>query len=294
MRKMTVLSTIFVFMLTMVPVMEEAEAQRRCRGEECRGRRGGNDNGNVNRPNRPNRPPTDYRRPNRPNRPNRPSDDYNRPNRPNRPVRDYRRPNRPGRDSRVHVPTRRWNSDRNYRRHRTHRHRPNWHRPSYRYTRYTHVPYRRYQSHTRRYLRIRDYHYTVPYRYVYWNTWLRWRISYNDGYRWYMDYPYFVYNGYLHRYSHIDTCNYDLVDSYDNTTYRSFGGYTCATGYDLCADLRDSLNWQRSEYRYFCSERFEYDSSYSYNWNYDDDFYSDLGDVYYDDDYYYDDDFYYN
>lgn len=136
---------------------------------------------------------------------------------------------------------------------------------------------------------MRDYHYSIPYRYIYWNTWVRYRTDYVNGYYWYNDYPYFVYNGYRHRYSHMDTCNYELVDGYTNTTYRTFPGYTCTTGYDLCSNLRDSMNWQSTGYRYFCSERFDYDSSYSYSWNYDDDFYSDLGDNYYDDYDYYDD-----
>ena len=93
----------------------------------------------------------------------------------------------------------------------------------------------------------------------------------------------------MHRYSHIDNCDYELVDGHSNTVHRRFHNYTCATGYDLCADLRDSLNSSYNGYKYFCSERFNYDSNYSYDWNYDDSYYSDLG--YADDDFYYEEEF---
>ncbi len=100
-------------------------------------------------------------------------------------------------------------------------------------------------------------------------------MTWNDGYYW-DNYPFFVYNGYRHRYSHLDVCNYDLVDGDTNSVYRSYSEYTCSVAYDLCADLRDSLNWSSTDYRYFCSERFSYDTSYTYPWNYDEDFYNDL------------------
>lgn len=179
--------------------------------------------------------------------------------------RDYRNPRRDRRDP-------------GYRRdrHSRHQHRPNWNRPGRRYTRHTHRPDRRRVNHRRRFSRRYDYHRTIPYRYVYWDTWVRFRVSFNDGYVLVDGYPYYVYNGYRHRYSSFDTCDYDLVDGYSNSVQQRFYGYSCAQAYDLCADLRDDLNYRRTGYQYFCSERLDLSyGSYSH-WSYDDDFYYDI------------------
>jgi hypothetical protein len=125
------------------------------------------------------------------------------------------------------------------------------------------------------------YYRTIPYRFVYWNRWIRFRVNYNNGYHAYNGYPHFVYNGYLHRYSSYDNCNFELVDGYTNSTIERFNNYRCNVGYDQCAELRSRLNDQESDYRYFCSEAIENVSNGNYDWDYDDDFYSDIN---YDDD----------
>ena len=140
----------------------------------------------------------------------------------------------------------------------------------------------------------RHYHYTIPYRYIYWNQWIRYRVTDLNGYRLYNGYPFFVFNGYRHRYSSYDQCNYDLVDGNTNSVQRTFSGYTCKMSYDMCADVRDNLNADYSSYRYFCAEEFEYDENFRYDWNYNDDFYSDVDTDFSDsdEDYYNDDDDY--
>ena len=124
-------------------------------------------------------------------------------------------------------------------------------------------------------------------------------VSWDNGYRYYDDYPWYIYNGYRHRYSDYDTCNYELVDGHTNSVVETFPSYSCRIGYDRCSDRRDDLNFYENNYRYFCSEKFEYDSNYNYNYNYDEDFYHDLGepdnyveerDDYYDDNDDWDDD----
>jgi hypothetical protein len=247
------LMTFTVFGLVILPTIAEDANAQRCRGTQCRGQggstRGDRGQGSSTRGDRgqARRPRTDYRR--------------------SQPVRNV-----------GHIPHSRWNSNRQNNRHNSYRHRPNWNRRNYVYRRHNHINHTGYRNHQRRYSSPRQYHYSVPYQFIYWNTWLRYRVTWNDGFYW-NNYPFFVYNGYRHRYSHMDTCNYELVDGYTNNVQRSYPGYSCNTGYDLCANLRDSLNWQSTGYRYFCSEKFSYDSSHSYNWNYNTDFYSDLGDT---------------
>lgn len=139
------------------------------------------------------------------------------------------------------------------------------------YRRYTHRPNRDYRNHNTRWSNSRDYFRAVDRRYVYRNFWLRVVLNVFDGYHWHNQYPFYVYRGVAHRYSHFDNCNYELVDSYTDRTYDTFYNYSCATGYDLCADLRDELNDYEYGYRYFCSERSDvyYDSDYDY---YNDDY----------------------
>lgn len=227
----------------------------------------------VDRPTRPTRPtPPVVDRPTRPTRP-----DYNRPvTRPTtRPPTNYRRP-RPvysNRDQLRQV-------HRDY--HRVYSFRANYYDPYRPYVYYHHSPYYGSISHSIRYYSPYDYYRNIPYRYVYWDSWIRWGVSYNDGF-FYMDsYPYFVYNGYRHRYSQIDTCDYELVDGWDNRTVATFHGRSCNQGYDMCADQRDEMNYRAYDSRYFCAERL--DNSRSYNWDYNNDFYSDLD--YYDPYYY--------
>jgi hypothetical protein len=144
-----------------------------------------------------------------------------------------------------------------------------------------------------RYSYPRYYYRTVPYRFIYWNRWIRHRINYNNGYYFHSGYPYFVYNGYLHRYSSYDTCNFELVDGHNNATVERFNNYRCNVGYDQCAELRSRLNHQEGNYRYFCSEAIENTNNDDYDWDYDDDFYSDVDyDDYSDEEPYFEDDDY--
>jgi hypothetical protein len=63
----------------------------------------------------------------------------------------------------------------------------------------------------------------------------------------------------------------------------TYYGQFCNVGYDRCAYDRDMANSQVGEYRYFCSERVDDED---YGWDYNDDFYSDIGnDGYYNDEY---------
>ncbi|MBL6990425.1 MAG: hypothetical protein ISR65_11630 [Bacteriovoracaceae bacterium] len=123
------------------------------------------------------------------------------------------------------------------------------------YRRNRHVPYRRIQSPRRRFKKPHLYHVGVPRRYIAQRRWVRYILDLIDGYHYYDGYPYFVYNGYRHRYSDLDYCNYDLVDSNNYSVRRSYTDYTCNMGYDLCSDRRDDLNDLSGQYRFFCSER---------------------------------------
>lgn len=141
---------------------------------------------------------------------------------PRGPVVDHRPPRR-DRDVRDHrdyrdLDHRRWRDDN----HRRFRHRPHWREPHRRYTRHTHRPHRDRFDHRRRFNRRYDYHRTIPYRFVYWDNWIRYRVSHNDGFVIIDGYPYYVYNGYRHRYSSYDRCDYDLVDGWDNRVERTF------------------------------------------------------------------------
>ncbi len=160
-------------------------------------------------------------------------------------------------------------------------HRPNWNRSNSRYVRHNHSSYRYNRSHHSRYNNRRSYFRSVPYRSIYWNRWLRVRVTWNDGYYWNNNYPWYNYNGYSHRYSHVDMCNYELVDGWNNTVERTYYNNTCSTGYDLCASQRDQMNSWSSDYRYFCSERLD-GSVDDYDYDLNDDFYSDIYDDSYD------------
>jgi hypothetical protein len=132
------------------------------------------------------------------------------------------------------------------------------------FRRNTHIPYRRVQRHLRRYDRPYRYHRTVARNHVFMSRWVRLLVSLHDGYHYYNDYPYFIYNGYRHRYSHLDYCNYELVDSDDYSVRNDYYAYTCNTGYDRCSERRDDLNDLYGYNRFFCSEKV--DDDYFRNW----------------------------
>jgi hypothetical protein len=233
--------------------------------------------GNVG-PSRPDRGPGyGGRGPNRPDRGPGPGYGGRGPNRPDRgpgPGYGGRGPNRPDRGPGYGggrpIPDR-WNTY-----HNRYGSREGWNfGRDYRYSRYNHSPYRNIPRGHYTYHSPRDFFRTVPYRNIYWNHWLRWRVNYANGYYWSNDYPWFVYNGFQHRYSDQDVCNYELVDGRANQTMDTFYGQYCNVGYDRCAQARDNANYQAGEYRYFCSEKVE--EGEDYNWDYNDDFYSDVG-----------------
>lgn len=114
------------------------------------------------------------------------------------------------------------------------------------------------------------YHYTIPPRYIYRGIWIRYYFVYDNGFYFFNGYPYFVYHNHLHRYSYTDPGSYDLVDSVTDKVYATFYGFSLKQSYDRCAQLRDRLNREEGFYRYFCAERFEYDSDYNYGWDPDD------------------------
>lgn len=111
------------------------------------------------------------------------------------------------------------------------------------------------------------YHYKIPPRFIYRGIWIRYYFVYNNGFYFFNGYPYFVYHNYLHRYSYTDPGAYDLVDSVTDKVYATFYGFSLKQSYDRSADLRDRLNREEGFYRYFCAERFEYDTNYNYGWN---------------------------
>ena len=155
-----------------------------------------------------------------------------------------------------------------------------------------HSPYGYIPRHRSRWNSTRYYSYHIPYRFLYWDTWIRYRIpttTWVNGYRYWDNYPYYIYNGYLHRYSDIDTCDYELVDAYSNQVIRTYHNMSCNRGYDQCSVDRSYYNRDYQDYRFFCSEKFYSDESHNYNWNLDEDFYHDVSS---DDGYYnsYDDD----
>lgn len=122
-----------------------------------------------------------------------------------------------------------------------------------RHTRYDRVPHHRV-----RYQRPRDYYRSLPRTTIYRDRWARVPVVTpvsRDGYYWW-DYPYYVHNGYQYRYSPVEFCDYELVDSLNWSVYSSFYGQTCVDGYDNCADLRDEMNWWEGHDRYFCAESF--------------------------------------
>jgi len=164
--------------------------------------------------------------------------------------------------NRNHRRNRNHSYNRNHRRDRNHSYNRNYrrdrnreiNRSHNRYRRYNHVPYRYDRSHHRNWYNSGSFWRRVPRNYVYRDRWLRWNYNYRNGYHWYNNYPWFVYNNFLHRYSDTDNCNYELVDSFYDEVIDRFHSMSCRIGYDKCARVRDDWNWEEREERYFCSE----------------------------------------
>lgn len=128
------------------------------------------------------------------------------------------------------------------------------------YTPYRHNPYRHNYVGTRRYSRTSSYvNYLRQNRYNYfYRNWIFHPSTRPNGYYVANNYPYFVFNGYQHRYSNVDICDYQLVDRVTDTVVRYFNDRTCSYGYDECARERDRQNDYAYEDRYFCAESYQY------------------------------------
>ena len=72
--------------------------------------------------------------------------------------------------------------------------------------------------------------------------------GYADGWCYYDNYDFYVYQGYRHRYSQSDICNYELIDTRTNTVVEAFHNLQCKEGYDACAKKRDELIATGSSY----------------------------------------------
>jgi len=119
----------------------------------------------------------------------------------------------------------------------------------------------------------------------------------NNSFNFIDGYPYWVMNGYMHRYSSTDSCNYQLIDKYSMRVVESYWNKTCSVGYDKCSELRSNLNYLENSYRFTCAETFrpksyayfnKYNKAESYIGGYDvesykkDYYYDDQFDLYYD------------
>jgi hypothetical protein len=133
-----------------------------------------------------------------------------------------------------------------------------------------HKPQQHSYHHTVHYYHPIEYHYLVPPMYLYRGVWVRWWVDYPNGFAVYDGYPYYVWNGYLHRYSSSDEGSFDVVDSFTDTVYATFYGESIREAYDRAAEMRDILNYREKADRYFCAERFEYDPDHTYEWDPDD------------------------
>jgi hypothetical protein len=87
-------------------------------------------------------------------------------------------------------------------------------------------------------------------------NWFMYPTARLDGFFLNNNYPYFVFNGYQHRYSGYDRCNYQLVDGYNNVSVQSYFNQFCNVGYNGCAITRDNLNRSSFSNRYYCAESF--------------------------------------
>ena len=137
------------------------------------------------------------------------------------------------------------------------------HRPVRRsttYRRHVHSPYRHNYVQRRNYLETRNYAQAVR-RYnanYFYRNWIFYPSTRTNGYYVIDSYPYFVFNGYRHRYSNVDLCDYQLVDSYTDSVVRNFDNRICSYGYDECARERDYQNDYEYGNRYFCAERYQF------------------------------------
>ena len=118
-----------------------------------------------------------------------------------------------------------------------------------------HVPYEGSQNQTRRFATPDDYFARLSAKHYLKRTWVRFNVEgIDNGYYLYKGYPFFVHDEYAFRYSKVDTCLFELVDTNDYSVREDFTYNKCKKGYDLCAVERDDLNNAAGYQRFFCGE----------------------------------------
>lgn len=123
----------------------------------------------------------------------------------------------------------------------------------------------RHNYHARRsYLRSVNYarHLRQINRDYFYRNWILYPSARPNGYHINDNYPYYVFNGYQHRYSQTDYCDYQLVDSASDMVVRDFNSNICSYAYDDCARERYLQNQYEYADRYFCAET--YQDNYGY------------------------------
>ena len=171
------------------------------------------------------------------------------------------------------------------------------------YFSYYHSPWTRVYRHSVFYNPFSYYdHLRVRYAQSIYFHWILWNTAYANGYYDIDNYPYYVYNGYRHRYSNVDRCNYQLIDKYTQRVVTNYWEMQCNFGYDQCSNERDDRNYREGEFRFFCAETYrprdyQYFNSFNendyqvggYNTNTaEETYYNDEHDQYYDYQYDYD------
>jgi hypothetical protein len=122
-----------------------------------------------------------------------------------------------------------------------------------------------------RYSTPRAYSTHIERRYIF-RQWIQEPVifSYTNGY-WEIDnYPYYVESGFRYRYSPVETCQYDLVDSSSYDTVRSYPIMACNIAFDTCSADREVLNGAVNAESYFCAEHVDDDLGSNSDDEYDD------------------------
>jgi hypothetical protein len=130
----------------------------------------------------------------------------------------------------------------------------NYHSGRYRVRR--HVSFLDVSCHGHYYNNPNSYYHGVDSGYVY-QDWLfePAPFHYSYGYNCIGGYPYYVHNGYKHRYSSVDMCNYELLDLEATNPVKTFYNIACNIAFDQCAAKRDQLNDKEDMQKYVCVEK---------------------------------------
>jgi hypothetical protein len=109
-------------------------------------------------------------------------------------------------------------------------------------------------------------------------NWLLYPTTRLNGHYYVDNYPYFVHNGYRHRYSNADMCNYQLVNKDTHSIVRKYNYQSCVSGYNRCAVDRDNRNERSWDNKFFCAEttgNATSDTYYGNDYSSEDDYYND-------------------